>query len=623
MARYIDTVLEKLETLVAQGRFEELESDTIEIKPVPPSGGEWKERCKSVNSFLNTRGGILILGVKESGTGHNRKYEFSGWQPHAESKVKEFPKLFTSKAGEGINLTDAFPSFELKPFRTGQVCLVFVDELSADQKFVFFEGTAYKRILTGDHKITDSEVQSQEEYKEEVKTARELIPVEGATLQSIDLDKLNDYITQLNQPVKVETIKADLGMARPFLERKCFIKDDKVTTLGMLVCGQHPADHLGFRCHVHGYVDMPQSVAQDKQDFVNNILPLLEHSFAYVLRNIRVGISSTGGGSATPEYPEELIRETINNALAHRDYSINKQVIVAIKPNTHISIKNPGAFRPNLLVEGEEGGIPIRRILPEAKPRNPKLADVLRVYRKWEGRGIGMATLTNLCLSNKIDLPYYRFGTEEVTLYLRAGKLLDDHMDRLFESYDAYILKRTGGKALTLEQQLVLAYLIKSEQANQRYHYTVSLTPDNNHFDQILTLEKAGLITKHSARNPNYPVYVADRTLLRSDYLDELNTRFAGHMHLVNDFGKEILSVIYRFTNYSTQRAVSAKQVAYYMWYSSGEHPGDIKAFDSHYRQVRRRVIQLRDKGFLRKDGIRYLLAESIPQSSVEFNERE
>ena len=106
---------------------------------------------------------------------------------------------------------------------------------------------------------------------------------------------------------------------------------------------------------------------------------------------------------------------------------MNKQVIVAIKPGIHIAIRNPGRFRQTLVIEDGTAEIPVRRILPEAKPRNPKLADVLRVYRKWEGRGIGMATLVNLCLENRIDLPFYRIYTEEVRLYLSAGKLLDEH----------------------------------------------------------------------------------------------------------------------------------------------------------------------------------------------------
>jgi predicted HTH transcriptional regulator len=228
--------------------------------------------------------------------------------------------------------------------------------------------------------------------------------------------------------VKVETIKADLPAALPFLERKCFLKDGKVTTLGALVCGRHLVDNMGFRCQVHGYVDVPQEIARDKQDLADNILPLMESSLAYILRNIQVGISSQQGGQNAPQYPEQLLRETVNNALAHRDYSVNKQAIIAIKPGIHIAIRNPGAFRSHLLIESPDHAIPLRRIIPEAKPRNPKLADVLRVYRKWEGRGIGMATLVNLCLENQIDLPYYRFFSQEVCLHLCAGRLVDERM---------------------------------------------------------------------------------------------------------------------------------------------------------------------------------------------------
>ena len=63
-------------------------------------------------------------------------------------------------------------------------------------------------------------------------------------------------------------------------------------------------------------------------------------------------------------------------------------------------------------------------MVPETKPRNPRLADVLRVYSKWEGRGIGMSTLVSLSLENRLDLPYFKFKSDEVTLVLQAGQLI-------------------------------------------------------------------------------------------------------------------------------------------------------------------------------------------------------
>ena len=68
---------------------------------------------------------------------------------------------------------------ELQEFLSGRVAVLYVDELAADRKFVFYKGTAYKRVLTGDHKIVDTEVDAQEEFKEEAVHARELQPVAG------------------------------------------------------------------------------------------------------------------------------------------------------------------------------------------------------------------------------------------------------------------------------------------------------------------------------------------------------------------------------------------------------------------------------------------------------------
>lgn len=618
MSRLIDKVLNTLAELIAHGRYEALESDTLEIKPVPADGGQWKERYKSVNAFLNTRGGILILGVKEEGSGADRRYVFTGYHEHAESKLKELPKLFTDRPKRALDLSECFPPMELKPLLTGRVLLLYVDELPADRKYCFLNGEAYKRVLTGDHKIRESEIEAQEEFKDEALHARELQLIPEATVSDLDLDRLNEYIQQLNRTVRVETIKPDLAAAQPFLERKTFVKDSKVTTLGMLVCGKHPGDHLGFRCQVHGYVDMAQTIAQDKQDLSDNILPLMEGSFAFILRNIQVGVSAAGGGISISQYPEELLRETINNALAHRDYSINKQIIITIKPGEHISIQNPGTFRSHHLLESISNPR-LLRIIPEAKPRNPKLADVLRVYRKWEGRGIGMATLVNLCLQNRIDLPFYRLHQEEVSLFVCAGKLLDEKMERLFISYDAYLEKKMNGSALSENQKLVLSYLMKSEWANEQLRHTILLTPDNNHFDELVTLERQGLIHKHVDSSSLYPIYAVDRELMKHGYSIELQEMFGVTLNAMDELSKMVLGVVYRFNRYSKIITVSAKQVSFFLWALDGGKEDDIKGFDTFYRKVRYLFNKLEKAEFVtKKKGSRgYLLNESYRRTHL------
>ena len=271
-----------------------------------------------------------------------------------------------------------------------------------------------------------------------------------------------------------------------------------------------------------------------------------------------------------------------------------------MKPGSHISVQNPGAFRAHVLIERPDDDITLRRILPEAKPRNPKLADALRVFRKWEGRGIGMATLVNLCLANEIDLPYYSLGTEEVRLYLCGGKLLDERMERLFRGFDQYVAEKLHGGVLSVEQKLVLSYLIKSEWANERVRYTVLLTPDNNHFSELLALERAGLISKHAASTATHPVYVAERTLVQRDYVPELRELFGARFDDLPPFLKEVLGVVYRFDHFSKVGAASAKEASFELWATQGGID-DIKAFDAFYRKTRRAFNELDAGRFVRQ----------------------
>ena len=204
-----------------------------------------------------------------------------------------------------------------------------------------------------------------------------------------------------------------------------------------------------------------------RKSFKDNIIPLLESSVGFVYTNISTGISTEKGGSTTFEYPERLVRETVNNALAHRDYSVDKFVNITIDPGKHLEIRNPGRFRQEQMLR-INGEIPIRRIIPIPKAHNPRLADVLKAFDRWEGKGWGMSSLTNLALENKIDLSYYiLYAEQDVGLFIPQGKVLDDEAEWWLKSFGGYIFRKTNGRELTEEQQTALAYFYKSERPQQ------------------------------------------------------------------------------------------------------------------------------------------------------------
>jgi len=598
--REIDKILNHIEDCITSHTYRPVETEKVELKPTPPSLKEAKSLIQTVCSFMNTNGGILIVGIRDNNNVQEKNYELKGYNEEFESILKDIgKKSFTDKDFKQVDVSDFIVSYEIKDFMNSRICVVYIDKLPDDLKYIFFDKKAYKRELTGDHIITENIITAHEEFKEEIKNARELQIVKDATLEDIDLDKLNSYIHLLNRETKVATIKTGIEDAKAFLTRKKFIIQNDITTLGMLVCGKHVKDFLGWRAQVDGFVDTPFEVAQDKKSLVDNVIPLMEKSLGYILKNIQIGVSIEKGGTSKPEYPEQLLRETVNNALAHRDYSIDKYVNINIKPNEHIEIRNPGSFKKLLLIEQLGGEIPIRRIIPDSKPRNPKLADVLKVFDKWEGKSRGMSNLVNEALNNKIDLPYYKFHSkDELSLFIKKGKLLDEKMDSLFNAYNGYIERKLKGELLTTEQKLVLSYFYKSEIENKNDRYTILLTKDNNHLEAINSLEDSGLIYRHEISNELYPVYILDRELFKKEFISELRKLFGADYDVLKKESREILACIYELNNYSKDPFPSANNIGNMLWVKAGK-ANVIEGFEDFKRRVRSSVKEMEKRGII------------------------
>jgi predicted HTH transcriptional regulator len=594
-------ILNKLEFCVQQGSWESLETDWLEIKPVPSTGNAWDNIRDSICAFLNTRGGVVALGIKDEQQ-PQRHFIFTGYTENNSGNLSALRSAFKDAKGNPMDVGDCL-MVEVRSFSTGQIAVVRVSALPEDRKFCFYRDEARERIADRDEKIPKHRVDEQEERKREMETFRELRPVEDVRLEDLSLQRINELVLLINQgqAQPIETIKSTLHDAIPFLEKKRFmLKNGQITTLGVLVCGTRPEEHLLFRSQMDAFVDVPNTVAQDKKTFKDNILQLMELGRAWTLRSIMTGVSTEAGGTLVAEYPEQLIRESINNALAHRDYSINRPVQLTIKPHISLSIRNPGHLPHELIFEQPNHAIPVRRIFANPRARNPRLADVLKLHNKWEGKGIGMSDLVNFALANQIDVPHYLFhSADELSLCIRAGKVLDEEMEGWFELMAGFVAQKTGNNPLTDEYRMVLAYLLKSERLNRNGYYTLALTPGNNHFGAISQLKNWGLIELHPSSDRFKEVYVVCRELAVEDATGELRGIFGNHFDELKPISQQTLNLILLAERYSREGGLNAKQVSRLLKHRLPEEH-QKRGDDEFYRAVRYSIERLApDKKFV------------------------
>jgi ATP-dependent DNA helicase RecG len=144
-------------------------------------------------------------------------------------------------------------------------------------------------------------------------------------------------------------------------------------------------------------------------------------------------------------FDEETIREAINNAIIHRDYSEHEPIIIIQSPY-NLNITSPGGLPP---------GITIENIATTTKTRNKLIADVLYKCEFVEQFGNGV----NLMIKNQLSLgknPPNYFKTDKYRVILD----LDGNIKDI--EFAKYVLKVANKLKIYLnDAELMLLYDIK------------------------------------------------------------------------------------------------------------------------------------------------------------------
>ena len=552
---FIGNILSKIETSINSKIFIDVEKEILELKDLS-TGQDWKSLKETMCAFLNTNGGYIICGIRERENNGIKSYNITGFDRNNESNLIDLnSKTFYNDSKQLVNVPDNI-AFEYRSILNFNIAVIHVKPLSEDNKYVSFNHKYYERILTQDKEIIELKLNRHNEYKQELEYSKEISTVENASIEEIEIDKVNQFIVRLNSTLRKETLKKDIDDAKDFLNRKyCLNKEDKVTILGLLLFGRDPFRYLEYRCEIDCYFETGIDISRDKKYFQNDVLSLVDDAFSFVWGHIKVGRSVLGGGRSEPEFPERLIREVINNAIAHRDYVANKFITIKVNPGSNLSIINPGSFKSKMILSFKDSDVSIRRIVagvPET--RNPKLANVLKTFDKIESQGIGMATLVSVCLDNQIDMPYFDLSNENmISLTIPSGKLLDEEAINWLMSFRGYLTKKLK-KNLSTEHEMVLTYLYKSEKLNERRFYTILLNPSNNHFDVLTDLIESKIIKECKTNGNEFtPVYILESELHKSNFNSEIESISGMSIDNLDETKIKILNIIFRYNKYSYQ----------------------------------------------------------------------
>ncbi|MBU3956366.1 hypothetical protein KJ633_07885, partial [bacterium] len=144
-------------------------------------------------------------------------------------------------------------------------------------------------------------------------------------------------------------------------------------------------------------------------------------------------------------FDEETIREGINNAILHRDYSANETIFIIQTPSG-ISVKSPGGFPE---------GVNIDNIIDESKPRNKLIADTLYKCDFVEHFGNGVNLMYQKQLSLGKNPPDYSYSDENRVVLNLDGMIKDIEFAR-------YVFRIANEKQKILnDQELIVLNTIK------------------------------------------------------------------------------------------------------------------------------------------------------------------
>lgn len=343
-----------------------------------------RKLAKELVAFSNFEGGMVLLGVEDDGTvsGITRQNLEEWVMTACRDKIR--PAII--------------PFYEvIREVEPGKDVAVVRVTRGLDVHSVWHDSRDFYYIRVG----TESRDASKEElarlFQQRGFMRAELRPVSGAMLADLDKRRLRDYFSRVRQQEGIPEGDDAVEWNTLLLNTELMV-DEGITMAGLLLFGTNPnrfLPHAGIDAVALPGTEMDYN-ARERAQLRGPMTPLLdrdgkivenglvEQAVEFVKRHTKVDTVLEDGVRRQERwtYPEEVLRETIVNALIHRDYLMMSTDIQLALYSDRLEIASPGRL-PN-------GITPARMRTGCRAARNQLLKDIMRDYRYLEHMGMGI-----------------------------------------------------------------------------------------------------------------------------------------------------------------------------------------------------------------------------------------
>lgn len=364
-----------------------------------------------VTALCNEKGGLLVIGMEDK-----YPHKVVGTRQNENSTGELEANIYRDT---GIR-PKIYELYEDEAEKKGRVLVIDVPSRPAGTVFKF-EDVPLMRVGEELKPMSDevylSIIQENEpDFSQQI--------CRDATLDELDPDALSvlkeKYARKQNNPIFLTLSN------RQILSDLQLITDEGVTNAAVILLGKEDfikrvypqaSVMLEYR-HSESQITFDNRISYSQPFFI--MIDRLWHDID--LRNGKFQIKEGPYIFDVPYFNEEVIRESINNAITHRDYTRHSETVIKQYPQKLI-VTNAGGF-PH--------GVTIDNILTvPSTPRNRLLADVLSKTGIVERSGQGIDKIFYRTLSEGKEAPDYS-GSDAFNVELILSAIIQDKAFALF-----------------------------------------------------------------------------------------------------------------------------------------------------------------------------------------------